>query len=239
MDIEGLGYKTVDLLLTEGLIGDPADVYVLEPDDLLGREGWGEVSVTNLLGAIADSKDRDVGRLLTGLGIDHVGGTVAKVLARRFGSIDALASASAEDIETISGVGPEIAGSVVDWFADEENRRLIDKFRVAGVRMADPVLEGDRSDLLTGVTVVITGSLEGLSRSEAKAAVENLGGKVTGSVSRKTTAVIAGASPGSKLAKATELDVPILDEAAFGRLLPGIQGLRGGPPRLRRPADCF
>jgi DNA ligase (NAD+) len=219
MDIEGLGYKTVDLLLTEGLIGDPADVYVLEPDDLLGREGWGEVSVTNLLGAIADSKDRDVGRLLTGLGIDHVGGTVAKVLARRFGSIEALANASAEDIETISGIGPEIAGSVVDWFADEENRRLIDKFRAAGVRMADPVLEGDTSDLLTGVTVVITGSLDGLSRSEAKAAVENLGGKVTGSVSRKTTAVIAGASPGSKLAKATELDVPILDEAAFGRLL--------------------
>jgi len=226
MDIEGLGYKTVDLLLSEGLIRDPADVFTLKPDDLLGREGWGETSVSNLLSAIDEAKDREVGRLLTGLGIDHVGGTVARVLARRFGSIEALAAASDEDIMQIDGIGPEIAGSVVSWFADSDNANLIDKFRATGVRMEDPVDESERSDLLDGVTVVITGSLERFSRSEAKAAVEALGGKVTGSVSGKTSALIAGASPGSKQAKAEDLGVPVLDEAAFLRLL------KEGPPAL-------
>ena len=219
MDIEGLGYKTVDLLLSEELIHDPADVFTLNSDDLLGREGWGETSVSNLLSAIDAAKDREVGRLLTGLGIDHVGGTVARVLARRFGSIEALAAASDENIMQIDGVGPEIAGSVVSWFQDSDNANLIDKFRAAGVRMEDPVNENERSDLLDGVTVVITGSLDGFSRSEAKAAVEALGGKVTGSVSGKTSALIAGASPGSKQAKAEDLGVPVLDEAAFLRLL--------------------
>ncbi|MGB5564739.1 MAG: NAD-dependent DNA ligase LigA, partial [Acidimicrobiia bacterium] len=215
MDIEGLGYKTVDLLLREGLIGDPADVFTLKSDDLLGREGWGETSVSNLLSAIDAAKDREVGRLLTGLGIDHVGGTVARVLARHFGSLDALAAASEDDIMLIDGIGPEIAGSVVGWFSDSDNSQLIDKFRAAGVRMADPIDEREGSDLLAGLTVVITGSLERFSRSDAKAAVEALGGKVTGSVSRKTSALIAGASPGSKQAKAEDLGVPVLDEAAF------------------------
>ncbi|MEA3502958.1 MAG: NAD-dependent DNA ligase LigA, partial [Actinomycetota bacterium] len=219
MDIEGLGYKTVDLLLAEGLVRDPADVFTLKPDDLLGREGWGEISVANLLDAIDEAKDRDVGRLLTGLGIDHVGGTVARVLARRFGSIDALSSATEDDITEIDGIGPEIAGSVVGWFRDEENARLIEKMRSAGVRMEDPFAEDKGSTLLEGVTVVITGSLDAYSRSEAKAAVESLGGKVTGSVSGKTTALIAGASPGSKMARATDLGVPVLDEEAFVRLL--------------------
>jgi DNA ligase (NAD+) len=219
MDIEGLGYKTVDLLLSEGLIRDPADVFTLKPDDLLGREGWGETSVSNLLSAIEAAKDREVGRLLTGLGIDHVGGTVARVLVRRFGSIEALAAASDEDIMLIDGIGPEIAGSVSGWFDDPDNIMLIDKFRAAGVRMEDPVDQSERSDLLDGVTVVITGSLEGFSRSEAKAAVEALGGKVTGSVSGKTSALIAGASPGSKQARAEDLGVPVLDAAAFLRLL--------------------
>ena len=219
MDIEGLGYKTVDLLLSEGLVRDPADVFTLKPDDLLGREGWGEVSVANLLASIDEAKDREVGRLLTGFGIDHVGGTVARVLARRFGSVDALSSATEDDISEIDGIGPEIAGSVVAWFEDEENVRVVEKMRSAGVRMDDPFVEDEGSDLLEGVTVVITGSLDGYSRSEAKTAVEDRGGKVTGSVSGKTTAVVAGASPGSKMAKATELGVPVLDEEAFVRLL--------------------
>ncbi len=219
MDIEGLGYKTVDLLLSEGLIGDPADVFTLEPDALLGREGWGETSVSNLLSAIDAAKDREVGRLLTGFGIDHVGGTVARVLARRFGSIEALAAASEDDITTIGGIGPEIAGSVVGWFNDPDNVRLVEKLRAAGVRMSDPIDESKGSGLLAGVTVVITGTLEGFSRSEAKAAVESRGGKVTGSVSGKTSALIAGASPGSKQAKAIELGVPVLDEAAFAQVL--------------------
>jgi DNA ligase (NAD+) len=219
MDIEGLGYKTVDLLLSEGLINDPADVFTLEPDDLLGREGWGETSVSNLLSAIGDAKGREVGRLITGLGIDHVGGTVARVLARRFGGIEALSNSSEEDIMLIDGIGPEIARSVVEWFDDSDNARLIDKLRTAGVRMVDPVDESERSDLLAGLTVVITGTLEGFSRSDAKAAVESLGGKVTGSISGKTSALIAGANPGSKRAKAEDLGVPVLGEETFVRLL--------------------
>jgi DNA ligase (NAD+) len=219
MDIEGLGYKTVDLLLSEGLINDPADVFTLEPDDLLGREGWGETSVSNLLSAIGDAKGREVGRLITGLGIDHVGGTVARVLARRFGGIEALSNSSEEDIMLIDGIGPEIARSVVEWFDDSDNARLIDKLRAAGVRMVDPVDESERSDLLAGLTVVITGTLEEFSRSEAKAAVESLGGKVTGSISGKTSALIAGANPGSKRAKAEDLGVTVLGEEAFVRLL--------------------
>jgi DNA ligase (NAD+) len=219
MDIEGLGYKTIDLLLTESIIDDPADIFTIDPDELLGREGWGEVSVTNLLTGIAAAKDREVSRLIVGLGIDHVGGTVARVLARRFGGVDPLAAATAEDIEAIDGIGPEIAGAVVDWFADDDNKRLVEKLRAAGVRMVDPIDDSTTGALLTGVTVVLTGTLDDFTRDEAKAAVEDRGGKVTGSVSGKTSAVVAGDAPGSKARHAEERGVPLLDEAAFVRLL--------------------
>ena len=219
MDIEGLGYKTIDLLLTESIIEDPADIFTIDPDDLLGREGWGEVSVGNLLGAIDSAKDRELWRLLAGFGIDHVGGTVARTLARRFATTDALEGASVEDITAIDGIGPEIAASVVDWFGDEDNQELIEKLAAAGVRMEDPVTESRAGDLLDGITVVVTGTLGGFSRDSAKSAVEDLGGKVTGSVSGRTSAVVAGASPGSKASKAGELGIPILDEARFVRLL--------------------
>ena len=219
MDIEGLGYKTIDLLLTESIIDDPADIFTIDPDDLVGREGWGEVSVTNLLTGIDAAKDREVARLIVGLGIDHVGGTVARVLARRFGGVDALAGAAAEDIEAIDGIGPEIAGAVVDWFDDVDNRRLVEKLRAAGVRMEDPIDESTAGALLAGVTVVLTGTLGGFTRDEAQAAIEDRGGKVTGSVSGKTSAVVAGDAPGSKARHAEERGVPLLDEAAFVRLL--------------------
>jgi DNA ligase (NAD+) len=220
MDIEGLGYKTVDLLLTEGLISDPADIFTLDAEALLGREGWGEVSVGNLLGAIEAARDRPLARLLTALGISHVGGTVARSLARQFLSMSRLMGATEEDIAAIDGVGPEIARSVREWSADEHNRQLIEKLGAAGVRLEDLEPEtGAASDLLAGVTVVVTGTLDGFSRDEAKAAVETRGGKVTGSVSTKTSAVIAGANPGSKLQKAEDLGVPVLDETGFVRLL--------------------
>jgi DNA ligase (NAD+) len=219
MDIEGLGFKTIDLLLSESIIDDPADIFTIGPDDLLGREGWGEVSVTNLLGAIDAARGRELWRLIAGLGIDHVGGTVARTLARRFGSVEALAASSVEDVTSIDGIGPEIATSVVEWFADPDNQALIDKLATAGVRMEDATGEVERGDLLEGVTVVITGTLDGFTRDEAKSAIEARGGKVTGSVSGKTTAVVAGASPGSKAAKAAELGVPVLDEEQFTRLL--------------------
>jgi DNA ligase (NAD+) len=229
MDIEGLGYQTVDLLLNEGLISDPADIFTLQPDDLLGFEGWGEVSVTNLLGAIEAAKDRPLGQVLTALGIPMVGGTVARTLAREFVTMANLMAATQEDITAIHGLGEEIARSVRDWSQDDENRRLVAKLDGAGVRLADPEPEPTAlDDLLAGVTVVVTGTLEGFSRDEAKAAIESRGGRVTGSVSKRTSALVAGVSPGSKLAKAEQLGVPVLDESGLVELLEAGPGVLEG-----------
>ncbi len=226
MDIDGMGYKTIDLLISEGLIADPADIFFLEPEALLGREGWGELSVGKLMAGIDAARDRPVARLLIGLGIRHVGGTVARALARAFGSIDALLEASEQEIAAIDGVGPTIAASVRDWAQSPETAPLVDKLRRGGVRLVDDSEESSTGDLLAGVTLVVTGTLDGYSRDEAKVAVEERGGKVTGSVSRNTTAVVAGASPGgSKMTKATDLEIPVIDEEAFNRLLsegPGV-----------------
>ncbi|HSQ38204.1 MAG TPA: NAD-dependent DNA ligase LigA [Acidimicrobiia bacterium] len=228
MDIEGLGYKTIDMLLREGLIADPADVFSLTKDDLISRERWGEVSVGNLLSAIDGARDRPLSRLLTALGIPLVGGTVARVLVRRFHSLDALMAASEEDLGAIGGVGPEIVRSLRAWSADPDSRGLVEKLRAAGVRLADEDEAGVDRGLLAGVTLVITGTLDGYSRDQARAAVEDRGGKVAGSVSKKTTAVVVGESPGSKAQKAQELGVPTLDEPAFGRLLAEGPGALGG-----------
>jgi len=219
MDIEHLGFKTVDLLLGEGLIHDSADLFTLKPDDLLGREGWGEVSVGNLMAAIDVARDRPLARVLTALGVPLVGGTMARLLARRFGSLDALLAASEEELADIEGVGPEIAASVIGWSQDKANRSLVRKLAKAGVRLSDPLPEGVDTGLLDGVTVVLTGSLDGFSRDEAQAAVEDRGGKVTGSVSGRTSALVAGTGPGSKLAKAEALGIPVLDGDRFKRLL--------------------
>lgn len=221
MDIEGLGYKTVDMLLTEGLIEDPADIFTLQVDSLLGREGWGETSVNNLLSAIDQAKDQPLGRLLTALGIDHVGGTVARTLAAEFRSLPRLMDADEGEITAIDGIGPEIARSVVEWSKEDANRDLVARLGEAGVRLRDPEPEQKSPDLLilAGHSFVVTGTLERFSRSEAKAAIEQRGGKVTGSISGKTSALVAGASPGSKLTKAESLGIPILDEAGFKRLL--------------------
>ncbi len=219
MDIEGLGYKTVDLLLREDLIADPADIFSLTPQSFAGLEGWGEISVGNLMASIEAAKDRPLARLLIGLGIPHVGGTVARQLARHFVTVDRLAGAAEDDLAAIDGIGPEIALAVQAWFGDAANRALVEKLQAAGVRTADPEAEGEARDLLAGVTVVLTGTLQGFTRDEARLAVEDRGGRVTGSVSGKTSVVIAGASPGSKADKAQSLGVPVLDEAGFARLL--------------------
>jgi DNA ligase (NAD+) len=219
MDVEGLGYKTVDLLLSEGFIADPSGIFTLDPEALLGREGWGEVSVGNLMAAIDAARDRPLGRLLTALGIPLVGGTVARTLARRFRSMEWLLDASEEELSAVEGIGPEIAASLRSWADDPDNRALVARLGEAGVRLADPEPEGVDRGLLEGVTLVVTGTLDGFSREAARIAVEDRGGKVTGSVSGRTTAVVVGASPGSKAAKAEQLGIPILDEAAFARLL--------------------
>ncbi len=228
MDIEHLGYKTIDLLLSKGLIEDPADIFTVRPEDLLGFEGWGEVSVGNLVRAIDAARDRPLASLLVALGIRHVGGTVARLLARRFRSLQALLDASEEEIAGVEGVGPTIARSVREWAEDPENRALAEKLERNGVRVADPEPEGERAGLLEGVTVVITGTLEGLSRERAQIEVEERGGKVTSSVSKKTTALVSGENPGSKLAKAEQLGVPVIDVGRFQRLLEeGTSALEG------------
>jgi DNA ligase (NAD+) len=221
MDIEGLGYKTVDLLLSEGIIRDPADIFTLDRDVLLAFEGWGEVSVNNLLGAIDKAKERPLGRLLTALGIDLVGGTVARALAAKFLSLPALMAAGEDEISEINGIGPEIARSVRVWSEDPDNIGLVRRLGEAGVRLTDPEPEeaGAGAVRLAGLSFVVTGTLDGYSRDDAKAAIESRGGKVTGSVSGKTAALIAGAAAGSKLSKAESLGVLILDEDAFNRLL--------------------
>ncbi len=221
MDVEGFGYKTVDLLIDLGMLRDPSDVFGLDPDRLLQLDGWGETSVANLVAAVDAARDRPVARLLTALGIPGVGGTVARTLARRFRSLPRLLDATEEELTDVDGIGPELALSIRSWARDPENRALVDRLGAAGVRLADPQDEEGGSDLLAGVTVVVTGTLAGRSRDDVKAAIENRGGKVTGSVSKRTTAVVVGESPGSKLAKAEELGVPILDEAALERLLEG------------------
>jgi DNA ligase (NAD+) len=218
MDIEGMGYKTIDLLLREKLIANPADIFFLEAEHLLAFEGWGEVSVGNLLAAIDAARHRPLHRLLVALGIRHVGGTVARLLSRNVGEMDQLLGAGEADLAAIEGIGPTIAASVREWADDPENLALIDRFRAAGVQLADEQAAGV-STSLAGLTFVITGTLAALGREEAKTAVEDRGGRVTSSVSGKTSAVIAGDSAGSKLARAEELGVPVLDETAFLRLL--------------------
>jgi DNA ligase (NAD+) len=220
MDIEHLGYKTIGMLMDEGAIRDPADIFTLDPALLLERDGWGETSVSNLMSAIDAARDRPLGRLITALGIPLIGWTVARVLARRFRSLEALMSASESELSAIEGIGPEIARSVREWSEDPANRVLVQKLRDADVRTSDPEPEGVDAGLLSGVTLVVTGTLEGFSRDGAKLAVEDRGGKVTSSVSSKTDAVVAGEAPGeAKIQKAEVLGVPIVDEAAFAAIL--------------------
>ncbi|HSL25286.1 MAG TPA: NAD-dependent DNA ligase LigA [Acidimicrobiia bacterium] len=221
MDIEGLGYKTIDLLLREKLIDDPADIFLLRPDQLIGFEGWGEVSVGNLMSGIEAARHRPLQRVLMALGIRHVGGTVARLLARRYRSLKALMAASEEEVGAIEGVGPIIAASVHQWSTDPENIELVAKLAAAGVALEDQATEETPgADLLAGVTVVVTGTLESMSREQAEAAVVERGGKATATVSKKTAYLVKGSAPGaSKVARAEELGVAIIDEAAFLRLL--------------------
>lgn len=220
MDIEHMGYKTIDLLLQNDLISDPADIFTFETSQLLEFEGWGQISVDNLTKAIAAARDRPVARLLTALGIRHVGGTVARMLARHFGSLPALMDATEEEIAAIEGIGPVIGAGVVEWSSDPANRELIQKLGEAGVRLEDERPDDVASDLLAGATFVVSGTIEGFTREEAQAAIEARGAKATSSVSTKTTALVVGESPGaSKTNKAEELGIPIVDGAKFRRLL--------------------
>ncbi|HEX5631275.1 MAG TPA: NAD-dependent DNA ligase LigA [Acidimicrobiia bacterium] len=220
MDIEGLGWKTIDFLLTEGWVRDPADIFTLDLERLLEREGWGEVSVRKLTDSIEAARHRPLARVITALGIPLVGGTVARVLARRFRSLPALLDATPDEIGSIAGIGPEIVQSVRSWCRDPVNRQLVARLGAGGVDLVEEGPAGVDGGLLSGLTVVITGTLDGFSRDGAKAAVEERGGKVTSSVSARTTAVVAGDAPGAaKIDRANELGIPIVDESVFVDLL--------------------
>ena len=220
MDIEHLGYKTIDLLLEHGYISDPADIFTFDVERLAGHEGWGELSVANLRRAIDAAKDRPVARLLTALGIRHVGGTVARILVREFGGLPVLMEATEEEIASVEGIGQVIAAEVRRWSSDPDNRKLVEKLGEAGVRLEEEREEGAGSDLLAGSTFVVSGTIEGFTREEAAAAIEARGGKSAGSVSGRTTALIVGQSPGaSKTRKAEELGIPIVDGETFRSLL--------------------
>jgi DNA ligase (NAD+) len=240
MDIEHLGERTVGQFCRAGLLRDVADIYSLDLDRIRAYEGWGEVSVANLVAAIDASRRRPLANLLVGLSIRHLGTAGSQVLARSFGHLDRILGASTEEMAAVEGVGPVIAASVHGFFALERNRAVVHRLRAAGLNFegpGGPVLP----QVLAGASVVVTGTLRGWSREEAEEAIKGRGGKSPGSVSKKTTALVLGDDPGAaKLAKATEIGVPVLDEAGFASLLetgmlPGAQSppqaeVAGGDP---------
>jgi DNA ligase (NAD+) len=219
MDIEGLGEKRVQQLTSAGLLSDPGDIYHLTYEDLMGLEGFADISARNLLDAIDTSKSRPLPNLLIGLSIRHLGGRGAEVLAEAFGHLDRILGASEEEMAVTPGVGPVIAKSVCEFFALERNRVVVDKLREAGVNF-EGVARSDLSPTLAGKSVVVTGTLESMSRDKAVDAVKARGGSSPGSVSKKTSYLVAGVEPGAaKVTKAEECGVPVIDEAAFLRLL--------------------
>ncbi len=217
MDIEGLGEALVQLLLDKGLIRDAADLYTLKEkrEELLGIERMGEKSVDNLLHAIDASRQTPLHRLVYALGIRHVGERAARLLADHFGSMEELEQASREEVEAISGLGPKIADSVVEYFRTPKAMEILQKLRAAGVNMVGEKKEAASEGPLTGMTVVVTGKLTRWGRKEIQELIERLGGKAAGSVSRKTSFVLAGQDAGSKLDKARSLGVPVLTEEEF------------------------
>ena len=219
MNIEGLGESLIARLIADGLVASYADVYRLTADRLAKVERMGKKSAANLIEQIERSKQRELWRLIYGLGIRHVGERGAQALASAVGSMNAIINASIDHLKAVSDIGPVVATAVRGYFDEPQNRRLIKALAAAGLKMDAPIVSGEAPGPLAGKTFVLTGTLTGLSREEATEAIESRGGKVTGSVSKKTDFVVAGADPGSKLVKAQTLGVQILDEAAVRALL--------------------
>jgi DNA ligase (NAD+) len=220
MDIEGLGEHGVRQLIEAGLIKDEADLFSLKPDQLAELEGYGELRIQNLMNNLQAAKTRPLDRLVMALGIPSVGSTVARLLVKHFPSIDALMNATEEQIDAIAGIGPRTAETIVQWFAQPRNRRIIEKLRAAGVNMtASESAAPQQSNALAGLTFVLTGTLPTMSRDQATELIESHGGKVSSSVSKKTSYVLAGEAAGSKLDKARQLNVPIIDEDGLRELI--------------------
>lgn len=219
MDIEGLGEKTVFALSDLQLIQDVGDLYSLSQEQLLQIEGFGELSATNLLQALEKSKSKPLPKLLTALGIKHLGPAASESLAKTFGNLDNIVTATEDQLSTIDGVGPSIAQSIINWCSQKQNKAIITKLKKAGVDFGN-VQVSQLTQTLLGKAIVVTGSVEGFTREEAEAAIKDRGGKSPGSVSAKTYCVVVGTDPGaSKVTKANELKIPIIDAARFQRLL--------------------
>ncbi len=222
MDIEGLGSKGAEQFVREGLVSDVADLYYLDQEQVLALEGWAEKSTDALFDALEASKSRPLARVLTALGIRGVGATVAQLLIDHYPSLNALASASVEELEAVEGLGPITAQRIVEWFQRPRHQEIIEKLRGARVSLTEEIEEAgeERAEQsLAGLTFVITGTLPTLSRRDAKALIEARGGRVTGTVSSKTSYLLVGESPGSKLRKAQELGVSIVDEDALREMI--------------------
>lgn len=218
MDIVGLGIKIVEQLVETGLVHDVADLYTLKREDLLRLEGFADKKADNLLQAIEVSKTRSLPRLITALGIRGVGEVIAADLARAFPDLDSLSRATVEDLQKVEGIGPNIAQAIVDWFSRPANQRVLQKLKVAGVWPREAPTKEEKARVLEGLTFVVTGTLSGFTRDEIKAYIESYGGKVTDSVSKKTSYLVVGENPGSKLEKARALGVQIIDETGLRRL---------------------
>ena len=216
MDIRGLGERTTAQLLEAGLVRDHADLYHLRAADLMGLEGFAEISARNLLQSIEASKGRPLTQLLFALGIRHVGYNAAQLLARHFGSLDALLAASAEAIAAVHGIGDTTAAAVAAFLHDRGNRRLLERLRAAGVNTIEPVERAEHTSL-EGLTFVITGT-HNVSRKDLTSLIERHGGRIAGSVSKNTDYLVAGSDPGSKLDRARELDIPVIGEAELREL---------------------
>ncbi|HEX3040204.1 MAG TPA: BRCT domain-containing protein [Caproiciproducens sp.] len=217
MDIDGLGPAVIEQLVKENLLASPADLYRLRLSQLMDLERMGEKSSQNLIDAIEKSKENDLYRLIFALGIPHVGLKAAKLLTSRYRSIDEVFGTSAEELSTFEGFGQIIAESVYHFFQLANTAHMIGKLRDAGVNMLSKTVVQDSR--FAGKTFVLTGTLPTLTRSEATAVIEKFGGKVSGSVSKKTNYVLAGEDAGSKLTKAQQLGVPILTEEDFNKML--------------------
>ena len=219
LDIVGMGIKIVEQFVQEGFIEDVADIYYLDREKVFALEGYGDKKVDNLLESIEASKQRSLGQLISALGIRLVGEVAANDLARRYRDLDEISKVTAEELEAIEGFGPNIAQSVVEWFQQATNKKVLKKLKKAGMWPQSEPMRADTGDLpFSGQTFVVTGTLPNFSRKDAKEFIESNGGKVTSSVSKKTSYVVVGESAGSKLTKAQELGVPTLDEAALKTL---------------------
>jgi DNA ligase (NAD+) len=210
MNIEGLGDRLIDQLVGEGLLSDVASIYSLKVEDLSRLERWGEKSAANLTAEIQRSKDNDLARLLFGLGIRHVGEKAARTLAERFRTLDALAAASEEELQTAEEVGPNTAAAVASWFRHPRHRDLLEKLRRHGVNFTSRAPRRPAAGALSGQAVVVTGTLPGITREEATARLEAAGAKVSASISKKTAFLLAGEEAGSKLSKARQLGVRVV-----------------------------